>query len=405
MTCPLENIRVVDFSRIIAGPLCTQQLADLGADVIKIEQPVSGDEGRRRGRETDDRGAFFQAFNRSKRSLTLDLRHPEGLALAHRLLEKADVLVQNFRPGVMQRLGLGHDELRKKYPGLVYLAISAYGQEGMLSRRPGLDPVLQAEFGMMSLTGEKDGPPIRTPLSLIDTMTAFNATAAVLAALLAREKTGQGDFIEMSLMDTAVAALGNIGSAYLNSGFLPERSGNQHLDAAPVNLFRTATAPIYAAVATQKLFRTFCLEVLETPEWLADERFTTTAARSQNRKVLYALIDEIMVKKPADFWLARMQGLPAGLVRSLPEALDSAEVTERCLIEEVPDGQSSIKMFQSPFRFREISLAPKQPAPHLGEHNAEVLQELLHMSSSEIRQLQQQGAFGPPSGPDNTGSH
>ncbi|MCB1644778.1 MAG: CoA transferase [Pseudomonadales bacterium] len=398
---PLAGLKVIDFSRIIAGPLCTQQLADLGARVIKIEHPVTGDDGRSLSKAADDRGAFFQAYNRSKESIALDLTQQAAIDIVHQLLEGADILVENFRPGVMKRLGLDYETLSEKYPRLIYLSVSAYGQTGMMADRPGMDPVLQAEFGMMSMTGEPDGPPVRTPQSLIDTMTAMNATTAVLAAVLTRQQTGCGERIELSLMATAVSALGNLGLAYLNSGHVTRRAGNQHPDAAPVNLFRTATQPIYAALATQKLFVTFCKEVLRKPEWVEDARFATPAARSRNRQVFYTMIDEVMMEQPAEYWLERMRSLPSGAVRSIDEALDSPEVAEQELIMSVPDdSKETVRMFRLPMKFSRTQVTTPTSAPHLGEQGPAILAELGY-GPAEIEQLIDRGVLRPYVRPEN----
>src|SRR5436190_4925343 len=288
---PLEGIRVLDFSRIIAGPLCTQQLADLGADVIKVEHPVTGDETRARSSRGDRRGAMFLAFNRSKRSIAIDLNHAAGREVARRTAAASDVGIGTFRPGVMDRLGLGPAQLRAADPALVYVSISAYGSSGSHSARPGFDPILQAESGMMALTGPVDGGPTRHPLSIIDTLTAAHATSAVCAALLGRAGHGRGDFIDLCLLDTAIAALGNVGLQYLTDGRVPERSGNRHVVAAPIDLFETATEPIYLAMATDRLFTDFC-RAIERPDLGDDDRFATPAGRSRNRDALKVEIEQ-----------------------------------------------------------------------------------------------------------------
>ena len=234
---PLDGVRILDFSRIIAGPLCTQQLADMGAEVIKIENPDGGDDTRR----LTTPGAhglshFFLAFNRNKKSVALDLTKPEALPVVHALAAQCDVLVQNFRPGVMARFGLDYDALAARHPHLIYLSVSAYGQSGSMADRPGFDPVLQAEFGLMSLTGEPEGQPLRHPLSIIDTMTALHGVGAVTAALYARRDSGRGQHIDLALMDSAVAALGNAGSYYLCGGGQPPRAGNSHMTSTPTTL-------------------------------------------------------------------------------------------------------------------------------------------------------------------------
>src|SRR4051794_257372 len=347
---PLEGIRVLDFSRIIAGPLCTQQLADLGADVVKVELPGTGDDLRTRPPRGDGRGAAFLAFNRSKRSIAIDLAHREGQDLARRLAAASDVVIENFRPGVMDRLGLGPAQLRAADPALVYVSISAYGSSGTHSARPGFDPVLQAESGMMALTGPVDGGPTRHPLSIIDTLTAAHATTAVCAALLGRTRHGRGDFVDLCLLDTAIAALGNVGLQYLTDGRVPERSGNRHVVAAPIDLFDTATEPIYLAMATDRLFTDFC-RAIERPDLGDDERFATPAGRSRHRDALKVEIEQALVTRPAAEWLSRMEHLPAGAVRTIDQALQAPEVMEREMVRSIPEGDHDIAVLGTPFKF------------------------------------------------------
>jgi crotonobetainyl-CoA:carnitine CoA-transferase CaiB-like acyl-CoA transferase len=387
---PLDGVRVLDFSRIIAGPLCTQQLADLGADVIKVEHPVTGDETRARSSRGDRRGAMFLAFNRSKRSIGLDLGGEEGRELARRLAATADVVVENFRPGVMDRLGLGPAQLREAHPSLIYVSISAYGAAGSHAHRPGLDPVLQAESGMMSITGPIDGGPTRHPLSIVDTLTASHATSAVLAALLARHQHGHGDFIDLCLLDTAIGALGNAGLEYLTNGRPPARSGNRHLVAAPIDLFDTATEPIYLAMATDRLFADLCT-VLGRTELPEDERFNGPAARSRNRDALKAELESTLVTRPASEWLGRMGHLPAGAVRTIDQALQAPEVLERAMVRHIPEGDAAIGVLGTPFKFTDNAIAPFRSPPLLGQHTEEVLTSVLQLTAEEVEALRRAG--------------
>ncbi len=387
---PLDGVRVVDFSRIIAGPLCTQQLADLGADVIKIEHPVTGDETRARSERGDRRGPMFLAFNRSKRSICIDLAGSPGQELARRLAATADVVIENFRPGVMDRLGLGASRLRADHPGLIYVSVSAYGAHGPFSYRPGLDPVLQAESGMMSLTGPVDGGPTRHPLSIIDTLTASHATSAICAALLGRARHGNGDVIDLCLLDTAIGALGNAGLEYLTNGQPPARSGNRHLTAAPIDLFATATEPLYLAMATDRLFAELC-KVLERPDLVADERFASPAGRSKHRDALTTEIQAELATRPAAEWLGRMGHLPAGAVRTIDQALQAPEVLHRDMVRHIPDGDGSIAVLGTPFKFAETDLAPFRPPPRLGEHTDNVLSTVLDLTAEEVVMLRAAG--------------
>jgi crotonobetainyl-CoA:carnitine CoA-transferase CaiB-like acyl-CoA transferase len=383
---PLEGIRVLDFSRVIAGPLCTQHLADLGADVIKIEHPVTGDEMRARSPLGDRRGAAFLAFNRSKRSVAIDLAQGRGQQLARSLAAVSDVVIENFRPGVMGRLGLGQAELRAADPALIYVSISAYGSTGSHSSRPGFDPILQAESGMMALTGDIDGGPVRHPLSIIDTLTAAHATSAICAALHGRQRHGRGEFIDLCLLDTAIGALGNVGMQYLTDGSVPERNGNRHVVGAPIDLFATATEPIYLAMATDRLYREFC-DVIGRPDLVDDERFATPAGRSRNRDALKVEIEAALTTRPAAAWLAHMQHLPAGGVRTVDQALQAPEVLEREMVRHVPDGDGQLDLLGTPFKFVDSNMPEFRPPPLLGEHTDEVLTTVLATTPTELDQL------------------
>ena len=383
---------MVDFSRIIAGPLCTQQLADLGADVIKIEHPVTGDELRARSPRGDKRGASFLAFNRSKRSVAIDLTRSRGQQLARSLILRSDVVIENFRPGVMDRLRLGHAELQRADPALIFVSISAYGSEGPSSSRPGLDPILQAESGMMALTGEVDGGPIRHPLSIIDTLTAAHATSAICAALHGRQRHGRGDFIDLCLLDTAISALGNVGMQYLTDGRVPDRSGNRHVVGAPIDLFATATEPIYLAMATDRLYKELC-QVIGRPDLIDDERFATPASRSRNRDALKLEIEAALTTRPAAEWLAQMRHLPAGGVRTIDQALQAPEVLEREMVRYVLEGDRQIALLGAPFKFADSDLAEFRSPPLLGQHTDEVLMTELAMTPTDIEQLRHDGVI------------
>jgi crotonobetainyl-CoA:carnitine CoA-transferase CaiB-like acyl-CoA transferase len=384
----LGRLRILDFSRVLAGPLATMTLADLGAEVTKVERPGGGDDTRSWGPPHDAEGeaTYFQAVNRNKHSIVLDLGEDEGLAEARRLALESDVVVENFRPGVMGRIGLGQAQLRATDPALVYVSISAYGSEGAASSRPGFDPVLQAESGMMALTGPIDGGPTRHPLSIIDTLTAAHATSAICAALLGRQRHGRGDFIDLCLLDTAIAALGNVGMQYLTDGHVPERSGNRHVVAAPIDLFETATEPIYLAMATDRLYADLC-RVIGRFDLIDDERFVAPSGRSRNRDALKVEIERALTTRPAAEWLAEMGHLPAGGVRTIDEALQAPEVLEREMVRHITEGDHEIAVLGTPFKFADTELAEFRPPPLLGEHTDDVLASVLAMSPADIEQL------------------
>ncbi|MCS5567482.1 MAG: CoA transferase [Pseudomonadales bacterium] len=388
MSIPLAGIRVLDFSRIIAGPLATQHLADLGAEVIKIENPITGDEVR--GWDSSGQpgiSSFFTAFNRSKKSVAIDLKTSQGQALVHELVKHCDVLVENFRPGVMSKFGLNESTLRSENPGLIYVSISAYGASGSMSDRPGLDPVLQAESGMMAMTGFEDGPPLRHPLSIIDTLTAVQALSAISVALYARASHGRGDFVDLALYDTAIGALNNAALGYLTSGDLPPKTGNSHMQATPVDLFQTKTEPIYMAVGSDRLFLRFCEDVMEQPDLAIDERFKTPADRRLHRNVLKEIIESVLKNEPADFWVQRLRHLPAGKVRSLDDALRADETRERDMLWTINDGDRVQEVLGSPFKFDYHELSRPKPPPQLGADTRSVLQDLLELTSEELDDL------------------
>ena len=388
MSIPLDGIRVLDFSRIIAGPLATQHLADLGAEVIKIENPITGDEVR--GWDSSGQpgiSSFFTAYNRSKKSVAIDLKTNQGQALVRELVKHCDVLVENFRPGVMSRFGLNESTLRSENPGLIYVSISAYGASGSMSDRPGLDPVLQAESGMMAITGFEDGPPLRHPLSIIDTLTAVQALSAISVALYARASHGRGDFLDLALYDTAIGALNNAALGYLTSGDLPPKTGNSHMQATPVDLFQTKTEPIYMAVGSDRLFLRFCEDVIEQPDLANDERFKTPADRRLHRDALKEIIETVLKNEPADFWLRRLRHLPAGKVRSLDEALRADETRERNMLWTINDGDRVQEVLGSPFKFDYHALSQPKPPPQLGADTRAVLQDLLQLTSEDLDDL------------------
>lgn len=388
---PLAGVRVLDLSRVIAGPFCTLQLGDLGAEVIKVEHPEHGDDSR--GMKPPDAGGeshFFLAFNRNKKSVTIDLSRPEGRDLVHRLAAVSDVLVENFRPGVMRRLGLDWETMHARHPALIYCSISAYGESGPRAERPGFDPVLQAESGMMAVNGEPAGDPLRHPIAIIDTFTGLYAATALLAALLARRESGAGQRIELALLDCGVAMLGNVGEYYLTSGQDPARLGNAHPAAVPVGLFKTRTGPFYLACGTDRLYRQLCERVLGRPELADDPRFATNSARVLNREALFALLEQTFAADTREAWLARLAagGVPAGAVRPVSQALESEEVRERGLVTSVPHPTAGeIRLLSSPFRFSATPVRPPAAPPLLGEHTEAVLRELLGLDADAVAAL------------------
>jgi crotonobetainyl-CoA:carnitine CoA-transferase CaiB-like acyl-CoA transferase len=290
----------------------------------------------------------------------------------------------------MQRFGLDYASLAPRHPRLVYCSISAYGRTGPQASRPGFDPVVQAESGMMAVTGEADGPPLRHPVAIVDTFTALYATSAILAALLARAETGRGQHVELALLDCGVAMLGNVGQYYLASGRDPARLGNAHPAAVPVGLFETTTGPFYLACGTDRLFRQLCLSVLDRPDLVADPRFSTNAARVGHREALFAVLAGLFAADTRQRWLERLQGagIPAGAVRPISEALESDDVRARDMIQEVQHPTAgALRLIASPLRLSGTPVAPPSPPPLLGQHTDAVLGHLLGLDAGEIAAL------------------
>jgi crotonobetainyl-CoA:carnitine CoA-transferase CaiB-like acyl-CoA transferase len=390
---PLDGVRVVDFSRVIAGPMCTQILSDMGAEVIKIENPDGGDDtrkgaGPRVGGEQGE-SHFFMTFNRGKKSVALDFTKPEGQAIVAKLLETADVMLENFRPGVLKKYGFDYASVARKYPRLIYLSISAYGQTGPLSDRPGYDPVLQAESGMMSVNGEADGEGLRHAIAIVDTMTAIHSVAAINAALYARRDTGKGQQIDLALFDTALVSLGNMGSYYLIGGEQPKRAGNGHFASAPNSSFETSNGKIYMAVANQKLFVDTC-KALGHPEWATDPRFATIAQRVANKPLLTKMMENVLRTDTKESWAEKLRHLPAGPIRTMKEALDNPEVKRRGMLKTYKHARvGDVPIIGSNYKFSDTPVDDNRAPPSLGQHTDEILKSLAGCSDGEIAELRQ----------------
>lgn len=388
---PLAGIRVLDLSRVLAGPLCTMQMSDMGADIIKIEHPKTGDDTRAmRPPEAGGEATFFLSANRNKRSVGLDFTKPKGGEIIHALASECDVLVENFRKGVMSRRDLDYDAIKERHPHLIYCSISAYGRNSPLADLPGYDPILQAESGMMSFSGEPGQDPLRHPLSIIDTYTSLFATQAIMGAILTRHRTGRGQFIDLALYDCALAVLTDIGAGYLNAGEEPIQRGNSRGSSVPNGMFHTATAPIYLAVGNQRLWTLFCDNVIERPEMATEPPYNTRDGRLANRQALVALIGEILLEKPRDYWLEKIVkgGVPGGAVRTVAEALNAPETKARGMISTVPHPTiGDYRMIGSPLRFSETPVVDPTAPPLLGAHTDAVLTEVLGMGADEIGKL------------------
>ncbi len=366
----LSGILVADFSRVLAGPLCSQTLADLGADVIKIERPDGGDDTRQWGPPFVDEGStYYLGLNRGKRSLTLDLRDEVDKQLAHELCRRADVIIESFRPGTMERLGFGWEVVRQYNPRAIYTSISAFGSGDEGAALPGYDLLVQAMSGYMSITGAADGPATRPGTALIDLTTGLYAATGTLAALREREQSGEGQHLEVALLDSAFAMLLNVGSGFLNTGDLPVRSGNAHPSIAPYQTIPTATDDLALAVGNDALFTRLC-EELGRPELTSDPRFATNSERVVHRDELIAIISEIFAGESAQSWTERLTaaGVPAGPVNDVAQAYQFAESLG---LEPVVDLEG-VRSTRSPMRLSRTPAVPQSRPPRLGEHNDEL---------------------------------
>lgn len=367
---PLSDVVVADFSRVLAGPLATMMLGDLGADVVKVERPHTGDDTRGWGPPfaPDGESAYFLAVNRNKRSLVLDLDTEAGRTAARDLVADSDVLVENFRAGTMDRFGLDYTTVAETNPGLVYARISGFGS-GPGADVPGYDFLVQAMSGLMSVTGRPDGPPTKTGVAIVDVLTGLNTAIGILAALAERSRSGEGQYLEVSLMSSALAGLVNQASSYLAAGVVPSRMGNLHPSIAPYEPFDTATEPLVVAVGNDRQFRRLC-NVVGRPEAAEDGRWRDNAGRVQNREALHDLLDEALLVQPRDRWIERLReaGVPCGPVNDIDQAfaraeqwgLDPAAVLVRSDGSEVATTANPIRLSRTPVTYR-------RPPPRLGE--------------------------------------
>lgn len=394
---PLNNVRVVDFTHFIAGPYATLILADFGAEVIKIENAGSGDAFRNYPPHLQGEGVPYLWANRNKSSVALDLKTDAGREIALALIDQADVVVENFSTGVMERFGLDYPAVSARNPGVVYCSISAYGRSGPYSQRVGFDPIAQAESGFISMNGFPDQEGVRAGPSVMDIATAMMSANAIQAALLARSRTGKGQLVETTLIETAVNMLGNFHMSYLATGVSPTRFGNTQPTAAPVGVFETQDGPIYLAAANDRIFRRLVTEVLGQSDLADHPDYATSAARRENSQVLRDLIGELLRQGTRESWLSRMHaaGVAAGAVRTVAEALDAPEIRSLGLVSEIEHPKlGTVPNVGLPVRFSETPVVSPRAAPLLGADTEEVLRRVLNYDSEQIASLSQLGAFG-----------
>ena len=393
----LDGLLVIDFTRVVAGPACTQTLADFGATVIKIENPEGGDDTRHyEHAELAGESAAYISLNRNKRGIALDLTKPEACTVARELMARADVVVENFSSGVMKKYGLDYASVAASNPRLVYCSISAYGRQGPFASRPGFDPITQAESGFMSLNGFPDGPPVRTGPPAVDMLTGMSACNAILLALLARDRLGRGQHVEVALFDIALAMTQFYGMAYLMSGINPSRQGNSPNGSPSVGVYHGSDAPFYIACANDRLYRRLVVDVLGRPDLVSGE-FGDRRSRTANREKLRAILNELFAQDTRENWIAKMKAvnIPVGYLRTVEEAFNSPEARQRHRICEIPHPKAgTVPNIESPLNLALTPVIEPVAAPLLGQHTREVLREILSYDDGRIAALAEAGVFG-----------
>ena len=396
---PLDDLTVFDLSRVLSGPFCSMYLADFGARVIKLERPGEGDDTRAFGPPfVGGESTYFLSVNRNKESLAVDLKRPEGRALALELAARADVLLENFRPGALDRLGLGYDPLRERNPRLIYASISGFGHSGDPAwvERPGYDLVVQGLGGLASLNGDPAGPPTKCGVSIADMVAGLHALVGVLVALHARARTGRGQHVDVSMLDGQIALLTYHAGAHLNAGRNPSRLGNRHPSIVPYETYRAADGWLNIACGNDALFRAFAAELLARPELAADPRFASNAARVENREALAALLEPLVAERPLAWWLPRLEaaGIPAGPILSVAEALAHPQVAARGMV--VPLAHPTAgpsRVTGVPIALSETPGAVRTPPPRIGEQTRALLADLLAMAPPAIDELVKSGVI------------
>ncbi len=395
-TGPLKGLRVLDLTRVLAGPTCTQMLGDLGAEVIKIERPGAGDDTRGFAPPTmpgTETSAYFIGVNRNKRSVTLDIAAPEGQAIMRQLLEDTDILVENFKVGALAKYGLGYEQLHAAFPSLIYCSITGFGQTGPYAPRPGYDSLIQAMGGVMSLTGEPEGLPQKVGVPVADLFAGLYGCIGILAALRHRERTGQGQQIDIGMLDTSVAWLANQGMNYLATGENPARLGNQHPNIVPYQVFPTADGHIVLSVGNDPTFKRFA-EAVGMAQLLDDPRFATNAARVTNRQLVTDTLTPVMQRHTTTEWVEKLEALKIGCgpINKLSEVFADPHVLARGMVVQMPHGSGSdVKVIANPVRLSATPTDYRISPPLLGEHNDEVLGGLLGFSEADLADMKAKG--------------
>ena len=391
----LENICVIDLTRVLAGPYCTMMLGDLGADIIKIEVPGRGDDTRHWGPPFTKGGesAYYLSANRNKRSMTLNLKSEEGLEILKKLIAKGDVLVDNFKTGTLSRWGLDYETLQEIRPGLIYCTVTGYGYTGPYSSRPGYDLIVQATGGFMSITGPENGDPSRAGVAIADISTGMFAANAILAALYSREQTGKGQRIDMSLLDSQVALLSYAATNYFVSGSITNRLGNAHPNIVPYQSFKARDMHFVLAVGNDKQWEIFCKSI-NKPEWIDDEKYSTNALRVSNRKQLIDQLSKLFATQNAGYWLEIFDkvGLPSGPINELDQVFENEQIKSREMQIELPHSiDNKVTLLNSPIKIPTSPTKTHKAPPTLGEHTEEILKEKIGLDQDTVARLRDEG--------------
>jgi len=397
MSGPLEGIRVIDLSHIVVGPFCSMILGDMGAEVIKIEMPNSGDESRKWGPPfKGGESAYFFSLNRNKKSLTLNLKTEKGKEILRGLIAKSDVLIENFRMGTLDKLGFGYEPVHKLNPRMIYCSISGYGKTGPLAHEAGVDIVVAAEAGLIGITGEQNGPPAKVGVAITDVLTGLFTQGAIANALYYREKTGKGQRIDLSLFQSQISALINVASSYLISGFVPQRWGLAHASIVPYQGFKTSDEEyIMVSVTSEKMWNNFC-QVIGKPELASDPKFDSNKKRVIHRGDLVPMLEEMFITRTSDYWIPELRAakIACGRVNTMNRVFDHPQVKPLNVVAEVDHPTAGkIKLVGIPVEYSETPGSIRLPPPLLGQHTDEILSELMGYSKQEIETLRAEGTI------------
>jgi CoA:oxalate CoA-transferase len=389
---PLDNIKVLDLTRFVAGPFCTQLLADMGAEVVKIESPDRGDETRYQGATIDGESWYFAGLNRNKKSLTLDLKKPEGKEIFRRLTREADVVVENFRPGVMRNFGFDYENLSQINPRLIYCGISGFGKDGPYAMRPAFDFIAQGLSGFMSITGFPDREPVRTGIPISDSIAGIYAAFGILAAVVARERTGRGQEVQTSLVDSLVSVLAYLSAEYFALGQVPKRFGNDHPVLCPYGTYPAADGYFNIAPSGEHMWERLA-QALGLADMARDPRFKTNALRLQNREELNKRVAEVTVRKPMAEWIEYLnrEGVPCGPINNVAQALEDPQIQHQKMVLTVDQPTGRVRILGFPVKLSETPAALRRPSPKLGEHTEEILSRI-GFSASEMQEFKRKGA-------------